>query len=98
MKTLEEMKLHEFPIGRVNSDIYCWVFKGNSGTLEIAKVHKYRPRTKHIIVKYHYFCNYITRGDVTLRAIGTDYQPTVILTKPVNGNILTKKRKTIMGQ
>ena len=97
MRTLQEMKEEGFPIGRIDSDVYCRVFEDNSGALEMAKVHKYRPRTKHMNVKYHHFREYVTRGDVTLHAIRTDDQPADMLTKPLNYSILTRHRKTVMG-
>jgi len=33
--------------------VYCRDFEDNSGALEIAKVPKTRPRTKHINIKNH---------------------------------------------
>ncbi len=97
MRTLKEMKEEEFLIGRIDSDVYCRVFDDNSGALEMAKVHKYRPCTKHMNVKYHHFRDYVTRGDVTLHAIRTDDQPADMLTKPLNYSTLTRHRKTVMG-
>ena len=97
MCTLKEMKAHGFPIGKVDSDVFCRVFEDNSGALEMAKVHKYRPRTKHMNVKYHHFRDYVTRGEVTLHAIGTVAQPADMLTKPLNYAGLSRHRKTIMG-
>ena len=97
MRTLTEMKERGFPIGRVDSDVFCRVFEDNSGALEMAKVHKYRPRTKHMNVKYHHFRDYVTRGEVTLHAINTNSQPADMLTKPLSYANLSRHRKTIMG-
>ena len=97
MRTLAEMKEYGIPIGNVNSNVYCRVFEDNSGALEMAKVHKYRPRTKHMNVKYHHFRDYVARGEVTLHAIGTDRQPADMLTKPLNISVLSKHRKFVMG-
>eukprot|EP00957_Ditylum_brightwellii_P202299 15329537-Ditylum_brightwellii.AAC.1 len=36
-------------------DIRCTVFEDNKGAEVLAKTHKSRPRTKHIVVKYHHF-------------------------------------------
>ena len=33
---------------------YSTLFEDNEGTLQLATEHKYRPREKHICVKYHY--------------------------------------------
>ena len=97
MRTLKEMKVNGFPIVNVNSDVHCRVFEDNSGALEMAKVHKYRPRTKHMNVKFHHFRDYVERGEVTLHPIGTDNQPADMLTKPLNESILAKHRKFVMG-
>jgi hypothetical protein len=37
------------------SAIYCTAFEDNAGAIELAKVPKMRPRTKHITPKYHHF-------------------------------------------
>ena len=97
MNTLKEMHSYGVPIASSKSEIFCRVFEDNSGALEMAKVHKYRPRTKHINVKYHHFRDFVTRGEITLHAIGTKEQPADMLTKPVNHNTLTKHRRTMMG-
>ena len=35
--------------------ISCKVFEDNNGALELANDPKFRPRTKHIGIKYHHF-------------------------------------------
>ena len=73
------------------------VFEDNSGALEMAQTHKYRPRTKHINVKMHHFRDYVTRGEITLHPISTLDQIADFLTKPVNESILKKLRIRILG-
>ena len=97
MGCLKEMNSRGIDVGHVRSQVKCRVFEDNSGALEMAKVHKYRPRTKHINVKYHHFRNYVTRGEVTLEAIGTKDQLADILTKPVPVRVLVKLRKRAIG-
>jgi len=77
--------------------IHCRVFEDNSGALEIAKVPKMCPRTKHINVKFHHFRDYVDRGEITLHAISTHDQPVDMLTKPLSEPILNQHRATIMG-
>eukprot|EP00957_Ditylum_brightwellii_P096002 7314344-Ditylum_brightwellii.AAC.1 len=36
-------------------DIKCTVFEDSKVAEELTKVHRNRPRTKHIAVKYHHF-------------------------------------------
>ncbi len=42
--------------------IYCEVFENNSGALELARLLKLRPRTKHINICYHHFCKHVHKG------------------------------------
>ena len=77
--------------------VHCKVFEDNSGAIEIAKVHKYRPRTKHLNVKLHHFRDYINQKEITIHPIDTSLQLADYLTKPVNHFILEKLRQIVMG-
>jgi len=77
--------------------VYCHVYEDNSGALEMAKVHKYRPRTKHLNVKLHHFRDYVDRGEIKLSPIGTDDQEADYLTKPVSIDTLRRLRQRVMG-
>ena len=97
MELLKEMKHLDFPISKSKPKIHCKVFEDNSGALEMAKTHKYRPRTKHLNVKLHHFRDYVTRGEISIHKIGTLDQLADYLTKPVNQEILEHLRPTVMG-
>jgi hypothetical protein len=97
MELLKEMKQLKFPIKQTKPQIHCKVFEDNSGALEMAKTHKYRPRTKHLNVKLHHFCDYITRGEISVHKIDTKEQLADFLTKPVNLDILEYLRPNVMG-
>ena len=97
MECLKEMQDRGVKIKEVRSTIRCRVFEDNSGALEMATVHKYRPRTKHINVKYHHFRDYVTRGEVVIKPINTKQQPADILTKPVPVDTMNRLRPYIMG-
>ena len=97
MECLKEIAARGIETGDVRSRIHCKVFEDNSGALEMAKVHKYRPRTKHINVKYHHFRDYVTRGEVILKSIRTHDQLADILTKTVSEGILVTLRKRVLG-
>ena len=66
METLKEMKRNNFPIGNITPNIHCRVFEDNSGALEMAKTHKYRPRTKHLKEKFQHFRDYVNRGEISV--------------------------------
>jgi hypothetical protein len=97
MELLKEMKKLNFPIRSTTPKVHCKVFEDNSGAMEIATTHKFRPRTKHLNVKLHHFRDYVTRNEISVHPIGTADQLADYLTKPVNYNILTKLRRTVMG-
>jgi hypothetical protein len=97
MGLLKEMKTKGFPIQGTTPRVSCKVFEDNSGALEMAQVHKYRPCTKHLNVKLHHFRDYVTRKEITIHKIDTKDQLADYLTKPVTIDILLKLRKIVMG-
>jgi hypothetical protein len=97
MEMLKEMKALGFPVRTTQSRVHCRVFEDNSGALEMAQTHKYRPRTKHISTKLHHFRDYVARKEITIHPIDTKQQPADFLTKPLNESQLTIHRKTVMG-
>ncbi len=97
MELLKEMKRFKFPIKTAKAKVHCKVFEDNSGALEIATVHKFRPRTKHINVKYHFFRDYINRKEIIVCPIDTTMQRADYLTKPVSYDILARLRPMVMG-
>ena len=97
MELLKEMKREKFPIFKTKPKIHCQVFEDNSGALEMAKTHKYRPRTKHLNVKLHHFRDYVTRGEISIHKIDTKKQLADYLTKPVSQEILQYLRPKVMG-
>jgi hypothetical protein len=97
MELLKEMKKRGYPISTTQARVHCRVFEDNSGALEMAKVHKYRPRTKHLNVKLHHFRDYVERKEISIHHIRTNDQPADFLTKPLNEESHCRHRKTVMG-
>jgi hypothetical protein len=97
MEILKEMKRLRFPVKSTKPTIHCKVWGDNSGALEMAKTHKYRPRTKHLNIKLHHFRDYVVRNEISVHKIDTKDQRADYLTKPVNIEILECRRKLVMG-
>ena len=97
MEVMKEMRKLNFEISRTKPTIHCKVFEDNSGALEMAKNHKYRPRTKHLNIKYHHFRDYVERGEISIHKIDTTDQLADYLTKPVSQDILEHLRPKVMG-
>ena len=57
------------------------VFEDNTGAEELARTAKYRPRTKHIAVKYHHFREHVRNGTLQIARIDTKNQLADIFTK-----------------
>ena len=96
MELLEEMKSKGFDVS-AEPTIKCRIFEDNSGAVEMVKTDKYRPRTKHINIKYHHFCQYVKSGCISISRVRTDKQPADMLTKPLPLETLETFRKWIMG-
>ena len=79
-----------FDIFCSNIDVFCHSFEDNSSALEIAKLPKMHPRTKHISICYHHFRERVRGGEIKLHAISTEDQVTDMLTKPLPQNSLWK--------
>jgi hypothetical protein len=77
--------------------VYCKAFEDNGGALEIARMHKMRPCTKHINLVYHHFRSSFKKGLVVIWPIKTEDQPADIMTKPTSRDLFLKHRKEICG-
>ena len=64
--------------------VHCKAFEDNSGTVELARMPKMRPRTKHISHVYHHFCTHVKQKLISIHQVKTDDQNSDVLTKPVS--------------
>ena len=98
MELLKEIKSKGFAVGSPVAKVHCRVFEDNSGALEMAKEHKFWPRTKHINVKLHHFRSYIDSGKITIHKIDTLEQNANYLTKStIPQDLFEKLQKRVMG-
>jgi hypothetical protein len=74
------------------------IYEDNMGCLEIAsKPEQYRPRTKHIGIKWHHFRDQVTAGHVKIEKIDTKINWADIFTKPLARPQFEALRKLMMG-
>ncbi len=97
MDLLKEMKEKQVPVICTEPYVYCKVFEDNSGALELARLPKLRPRTKHINVCYHHFLEHVRNGLIKIFPIGTEDQIADMLTKALAQNFFTCHRVPICG-
>ena len=62
MRILNEFKYHGFITQAPKAKMHYKVYEDNSGSLEMAREYKYRPRTKLLNIKLHHFREYVERG------------------------------------
>jgi hypothetical protein len=74
MELLEEMRERKHHVICTKPVVYCKVFEDNSGALELARLPKLRPRTKHINVCYHHFREHVRFGLIKILPVSTDDQ------------------------
>ena len=67
--------------------VYCKVFEDNSSALELARLPKLCPHTKHINICYHHFREHVRNGLIKIFPVGTENQIADALTKPLSQNI-----------
>ena len=60
------------------------MFEDNNSTLELTRELKYRPRAKHIAIKYHHFRDHVKNKTIRFITIDTEEQRTDIFTKPLD--------------
>ena len=94
---MSEIKQQGMNIYSKEPKVFCKAFEDNSGALEIAKLPKMRPQTKHMNVKYHHFREHVCSGVIKLFAVGTEDQIADALTKPLPMETFLKHRLSIMG-
>jgi hypothetical protein len=71
MELTNEMKSHHIPIICTKPYVYCKVFEDNSGALELARLPKLCPCTKHINVCYCHFREHVGKGLIKMFPVGT---------------------------
>jgi hypothetical protein len=97
MDLLEEAKTMGVPIQLGAPVIHCKTFEDNSGALQLVQLPKMRPRTRHINVKYHHFCEYVAQGKVIIQHAASKDQLGNALTKNLPRELFVLLRRRYMG-
>ena len=77
--------------------MHCKLFEDNMAAMEMAKVPKLRPCTRHINVAYHHFANEVENKRIMLQAVGTLHQQADYLTKACDVATFERHRKAVQG-
>jgi hypothetical protein len=87
MHLVKEMKGKGFSVLCTKPYVYCKVFEDNSSALELARLPKLRPLTKHINIVYHHFREAVRQGYIKIFPIDTGNQIADVLTKALPQNL-----------
>ena len=96
MYLLEEVN-QKFTRVHTKPRVYCKLFEDNSAALEIARVPKLRPRTRHINVIYHHFRNEVANKRLLVLPIATTHQQADFLTKACDRTTFERHRRSVLG-
>ena len=97
MSLVQEMRERDFKVICTEPYVYCKVFEDNSGALELARLPKLRPRTKHINVCYHHFREHVRKGLIKIFPVSTEDQVADIFTKALSQNLFQRHRRFFCG-
>jgi hypothetical protein len=97
MNLLAEMQTFGIPVSKTTPTIYCKLFEDNAGAIQLAKVPKMWPRTRHINQKYHHFREWVKSGLIDVLPIDTAEQPADLMTKPLDLTLFQKHHLAVMG-
>ena len=75
----------------------CKVHEDNQSCITMATLQKFTPRTKHIALKYHYFCSHVKNGAIQISYCRTAEQKADLLTKPLADDLFFKLRYMLSG-
>jgi hypothetical protein len=98
MNLREEKRERDFQVICNEPHVYCKVFEDNSGALELARLPKLRPRTKHINVCYHHFREHVRKGLIKIFPINMKEQIADAFTKALAQNDLQHHRHYMCGK
>jgi histone deacetylase 1/2 len=74
------------------------IYEDNAACIVLATTTSYfKPRTKHISIKWHHFCDQIKNGHITILKVATDDNIADIFTKPLVKFKFEKLRYKLMG-
>jgi hypothetical protein len=97
MFILQELQDANFELNLEIPVVKCKAFEDNTGAIEMARLPKMRPRTKHLNAKYHHFHEGVAKGQIVIEYIPTKKQLADIMTKAVVIVLFEALRLKIQG-
>lgn len=98
LSLLKELYSKVFSFNSKLPEVHCKIFEDNDGAIEMARLPKMRPRSKHMNIKYHHFREAVHDGLITIHHVASQYQLADIFTKSLLINTFLKLRMMLMGR
>jgi hypothetical protein len=96
MYLLEEINERYVPVA-TTPHVHCKLFEDNSAALEIARVPKMRPRTRHINASYHHFRSEVANKRIIILPIASEEQEADMYTHACEQSKFEKHRLANLG-
>ncbi len=86
---MDELRDNGVALITAQPKIQCKVFEDKAGAIDLAKLPKLRPRTKHMAIQYPHFRSWTVKGlngedpKMNLEYVPTTLQEADIMTKPL---------------
>jgi hypothetical protein len=96
MQIVDELRDRGWKVTDTQPRVHCKVFEDNVGALEMSKLPKMRPRTKHIGVRMHHFREHVRNGKITIYKVPTELQLADIATKPQGERLFVAQREGLL--
>jgi hypothetical protein len=93
LEILKELKEASFAYDPAIPTVHCKAFEDNTGAMEMARLPKMRPQTKHMNIKYHHFRDAV----ISIHHVITHLQLADMLTKSLTMQVFEYLRKFVMG-
>jgi hypothetical protein len=81
----------------IQQKCYSCIFEDNNCALQLARAPRMTPRTKHYGIIYHFFHDYVEKGDIKLFKVDTKEQQADIFTKGLVQAIFEYLRELLQG-
>ena len=72
IRLMDELRGRGFTVFSSPPQLHCKLFEDNSGALEMLRVPRFRPRTKHMNIKYHFFRSWTDGPNARIKVLRVD--------------------------
>ena len=98
MDLVAKIRAHNFQVICTAPYVFCTVFEDNAGALELERLPKLRPHTKHLNECYHHFHEHVFHGKIKIFPISTNDQIADLFNRALAQNTFVKHHTHMCGE